>query len=156
MAGPAAVIAAGAVTVWLALATDDGLVADDYYKRGLAINQTLERDHLAVARRYRAQLALNPEGTAVRVTLRGGEGAVLPAALRLRLAHPTRAGLDQVATLQASGLGDYEGKLAPLQPGRWILVLEDTAATWRLMGWLQRPGSSESVLAAGAAAGNER
>ena len=44
MAGPAAVIVAGAVTIWLAVSSSDGLVADDYYKRGLAIDQEIRRD----------------------------------------------------------------------------------------------------------------
>ena len=43
MLGPAIVVVAGIVTAVIAIETDDGLVADDYYKRGLAINQTLER-----------------------------------------------------------------------------------------------------------------
>jgi hypothetical protein len=34
------VIVAGAVTVWLAVVSNDGLVTDDYYKQGLAVNQT--------------------------------------------------------------------------------------------------------------------
>lgn len=47
MAGPAIVIVAGAVTVWLAVVSNDGLVTDDYYKQGLAVNQQLHRDHQA-------------------------------------------------------------------------------------------------------------
>ena len=33
----------GLITLWLAITSFDGLVADDYYKQGLAINQTLAR-----------------------------------------------------------------------------------------------------------------
>src|SRR5689334_25396707 len=43
MAGPLLVLAAGTMTVWLAIKSDDGLVAVDYYKRGLAINQETAR-----------------------------------------------------------------------------------------------------------------
>jgi len=56
MAGPAAVIVAGAVTYWLAASTADGLVADDYYKRGLAINQELGRERLAAQRGIEARV----------------------------------------------------------------------------------------------------
>ncbi|HSC95836.1 MAG TPA: FixH family protein, partial [Burkholderiales bacterium] len=31
MAGPAAVLVAGAATIWIAFASADGLVAEDYY-----------------------------------------------------------------------------------------------------------------------------
>ena len=47
IAGPAFVIIAGAVTVWLAVVSNDGLVVDDYYKQGLAVNQRLHRDQQA-------------------------------------------------------------------------------------------------------------
>ena len=41
IAGPAAVIVAGFVTLGIAIGTPDPVIADDYYKRGLEINQTL-------------------------------------------------------------------------------------------------------------------
>jgi hypothetical protein len=41
MAGPAIVIVACAVTTWIAVATADPLVAEDYYLRGLTINDRL-------------------------------------------------------------------------------------------------------------------
>jgi len=41
IAGPAAVAIAAVVTVWLALAHPETLVAEDYYRRGLEINRTL-------------------------------------------------------------------------------------------------------------------
>ena len=43
-AGPVAVILAGIVTVWLAIKSNDGLVADDYYKQGLEVNQVIQRE----------------------------------------------------------------------------------------------------------------
>ena len=47
IAGPAIVVVASLVTAWLAASTDDGVIADDYYKRGLLINQELERTRAA-------------------------------------------------------------------------------------------------------------
>ena len=41
IAGPAAVALAAVVTVWLALAYPETLVAEDYYRRGIEINRTL-------------------------------------------------------------------------------------------------------------------
>ncbi len=131
MAGPALVVVAGVVTLWLAVASDDGLVADDYYKQGLAINQVLSREAEARARGYRAQVTFSAEPDRVRIVLAGD---VLPAVLRLHLVHPTRAGLDHVVTLPAVRRGVYEGPIAPLAPGRWRLVLEDAGASWRLTG----------------------
>lgn len=42
IAGPAIVVVAGFVTLWLAMRTPDPVVADDYYRRGVEINKTLE------------------------------------------------------------------------------------------------------------------
>jgi hypothetical protein len=45
ISGPAAVVVAGFATLYLAIATPDPVVAEDYYRKGLEINKTLaERD----------------------------------------------------------------------------------------------------------------
>ena len=41
MAGPALVVLASFATLWLALRTPDPVVAPDYYRRGIEINQSL-------------------------------------------------------------------------------------------------------------------
>jgi hypothetical protein len=46
-AGPFIVIIAGVYTAWLAIKSNDGLVTEDYYKKGLAANQTIARNELA-------------------------------------------------------------------------------------------------------------
>ncbi len=69
MTGPAIVVLAGVITTYLAVVTSDGLVADDYYKRGLAINQTLARDLVARQLGLRAQIAFEPGFGRVAVTL---------------------------------------------------------------------------------------
>ena len=43
MLGPGIVVIAGFITLWLAITSFDGLVADDYYKKGLGVNQDLSR-----------------------------------------------------------------------------------------------------------------
>jgi hypothetical protein len=127
MAAPAAAVVAGAVTLWLALGSADGLVAEDYYKRGLAINRDLRREELARARGIEASVAL--EGARLRVRLVGPG----PAALRARLVHATRAGHDLQLTLARAKSGDYEAALPPLPAGRWQIVLEDPAREWRIV-----------------------
>jgi uncharacterized protein len=125
MAGPAVVVVAGLVTAWLAVRGEDGLVADDYYKQGLAINQTIVRGAEAV--RLGAQAELQFAGDRIRVTL---ANAGVRGALTLRLVHPTRIGMDQSLNLAEVQPGVYEGLLQDLQPGRWHMVLEDR--DWRL------------------------
>ena len=128
MAGPAIVVVAGFTTLWLAASTDDGVIADDYYKRGLLINRTLERTDRGVALGLVAELSIAADG-AVRVGL-GGRSEVAPAVLMLKVAHPTRAGLDRSAALTRGADGSYSGRIEPLAPGRWLVSLETDA--WRL------------------------
>ena len=55
---PAASVIAGINMIYLAVNTDDGLVADDYYKEGMAINQNLKRDRTAAELGLGAELVI--------------------------------------------------------------------------------------------------
>jgi hypothetical protein len=44
ISGPAAVVVAGLLTAWIAVASPDPVVAEDYYKQGLEINKQLARE----------------------------------------------------------------------------------------------------------------
>ena len=137
MAGPALVVVASMITLWLAIRSDDGLVVDDYYKQGLAVNQTLTRDRVALARRYKADLVWDAAAGRVRVTLSGPEP--LPPVLQLRIVHPTHAGLDQRVPLTGLGAGAYEAAIAAPHAGRWLVTLEDEGRSWRLTGEWRLP-----------------
>jgi len=128
MAGPAAVLVAGGVTAWIAFSTADGLVADDYYKQGLAINKVLKREQSAARLGIAASIALQPDR--LEVTMSG----VQPEVIFAYLAHATRAGHDLRLRLVRSPSGRYEADLPPLPAGRWHIALEDPARTWRVMG----------------------
>jgi hypothetical protein len=126
MAGPAAVVVAGAATTWIAFASADGLVAEDYYKQGLGINKVIAREERAHALGIAA--ALEMQDGRIRVRL---EGAA-PPALFVQLAHRTRAGFDQRLRL-ARVAGAYEAELAPLAPGGWRASIEDPRGDWRIV-----------------------
>jgi len=132
MAGPAVVIVAGVVTFWLAVSSNDGLVADDYYKQGLAVNQLLQRDHHATSLGLHADLLRSERN--VRLLLAATGEMALPATITLRLAHPTRPGQDQDMEMVSTGAGFYDGKLSADLSGRWLVSIEDPAGQWRLQG----------------------
>ena len=127
MSGPAAVVLAGAATIWIAFDSADGLVADDYYKRGLAINQVLGREEHA--RRLGVQARIESAHGRLRVALAGAA----PEALFAQLAHATRAGHDVRLRLALLAPGVYEAELPPLPAGRWSVVLEDPRREWRVV-----------------------
>jgi hypothetical protein len=120
MSGPAAVIVAGAITT-------DGLVADDYYKRGLGINAVLKREQVAAQRGIEARV--ERAGGEVRVQLRGTD----PPAVFLNLAHATRAGNDVRLRLERAADGSYRAALPPLAAGRWRAVVDDPRGEWRVV-----------------------
>jgi hypothetical protein len=142
MAGPAAAIVAGAVTLWLAVKSNDGLVADDYYKQGLAINQDLARADQARALGMSARIGIGDDRIEVKLgSFTGG----FPERIRITIVHHTRAGLDQRLVL--TGNGDYAGALAPLSAGRWQIDITDEARTWRLIGVLRIPEERQLTIA---------
>lgn len=127
ISGPAAVLVAGAVTTWLAFASADGLVAEDYYRQGLAINKVLAREE--AARRLGISADLELQGDRIRITLRNQS----PEALFVHLAHATRAGHDQRLRLARTPSGVYEAGLEALPAGRWHIVIEDPRGAWRIV-----------------------
>lgn len=139
MAGPVVVVIAGFVTAWLAVSTEDGVVEDDYYKKGLAINQTIERDQMAKTLQLRAQLMVGSDAAQLRVLLQQGASGMLPSTLKLKVLHPTRSDMDRVVTLEQGASGYYEGQVKALESTRWRLILEDADSHWRLTGKLQIP-----------------
>jgi hypothetical protein len=129
MVAPAAAIVGGAATLWLAVASSDGLVADDYYRQGLAINQEIRRDE--AARELGIAASVETFNGVLRVRLEG-RGAP-PEALLARLVHSTRAGHDLRLRLASVLPGLYEATLPALPAGRWRLVLEDPRGEWRIV-----------------------
>lgn len=70
IAGPAVVVIAGFVTLFIAVRTPDPIVAEDYYRQGIEINKTLEGGNLklapAVEARNHAATGAVPAGKAFR------------------------------------------------------------------------------------------
>jgi hypothetical protein len=145
ISGPAIVVVAGFITAWLAIRSDDGLVVDDYYKQGLAIHQVLERDQAALERGLAAEVVMAPAGGPVQLALSAASGA-LPDTLTLSVVHPTRGGYDQQVTLRRVAQGRYQGDMAPIRAGRWVLALEGADRSWRLTGSVWVPDQASAHL----------
>jgi uncharacterized protein len=124
--------------------TYDGLVLDDYYKKGKEINLTLARDQAAAHAGLRGMLQLNSATQQVQVTLAAKNPASLPAQMTLRWLHATRAGFDRTQVLEREARGGYRTDFPELAPGHWYVQLE--AQDWRLMGSLRVPQDIQTVL----------
>ena len=127
MSGPAIVLVAGAITTWIAFASADGLVAEDYYRKGLGINKTLAREDAARRRGIEAEVRL--QAGKIEVGLTGEQ----PGAIFVHLVHATRAGHDQRLRLERGAGGRYATDVAPLPAGRWRISIEDPRGEWRIL-----------------------
>lgn len=138
---PVTAIIGGSITMWLAVTSFDGMVTDDYYKQGLAINQTLARATAAADLGLKADVRFTAEGLSV--ALQAKPGIELPARVLVTLAHPTRGGLDQQLLLERSGNG-YQGRMqSQLGSAHWKVLIEDESRSWRLSGAAFLPTETE-------------
>jgi len=134
MLGPAVVVVAGIITAWLAVKYEDGLVTDDYYKRGKEINMDFARDQEATRLGLNSNLMLGDDDQDIRLMLTGNTDLATVRDLTLRLMHPTVQGRDQTLVLQALGNSLYQGKLQNALQGRWYVSLDAPSQKWRLTG----------------------
>jgi len=131
MLPPATAVVGSAISITLAIRSADGLVVDDYYRQGRAINQTLARKEKAVALGLEANLnaAGLSSGDEVRLRLSADRAIPAEAALKLRLVHPGRDGADREAMLARVAVHDEGRKVDYV--GRW----KETAPTAARVGW---------------------
>ena len=128
---PLAAVLAGMNMLWLSIDTDDGLVADDYYKQGLAINKNLAREEQASRLGISADFEYNAELGRVALQLHRGDLDAYPDRLFFSFEHATRAGMDKQIELM-HGQGDqYIGYVKQSLPdGVWHIELSDVG--WRI------------------------
>jgi len=140
---PATAVIGSMVSLYLAITTSDGLVVDDYYTRGKAINRDLARDRAAQTHGLEARFDIDMAGNRVALTLKAHDYA-LPNQARLFILHPTQPGHDQQVALERVGEGQYAGSISELRRGKWYVQLE--ADDWRLSGRMQIPLAAPVVL----------
>lgn len=127
---PLASVIMGIVMITLAVSSNDGLVVDDYYKKGLEINRTLERDARAGTLDLSARIRFSSGDNRVSLRLTGRPSFEAPAEIKLGFYHATRQGEDQVLSLRRDNAGSYTAPMPVLSEGRWYVSAE--TPEWRL------------------------
>ena len=141
---PTAAVLAGAVMLVLANTTWDGLVADDYYQRGMQINRSLARDAEAARLGLEAVVSFPAPGVVEVRLSSGGAPAAAGPRLDLRFARAGRAGADvEVAMTRDTG-GTWRGALPALPAGKWYAELGNDR--WRLAGPAWMPASAGTLV----------
>jgi len=128
---PMLAVIGGIVTTILAVQSDDGLVVDDYYKHGLEINRTLERDQVALDYNLNADIKFNQELEEVSITMTSTSGFIYPPNLSVTFLHATRSGLDTEVNMMLTQENTYRGNLSALTAGKWYVHIQYD--NWRLI-----------------------
>lgn len=144
---PLTAVIAGFVTLALAIQSDDGVVADDYYHRGKEINRVLARDQAAARAGLDATVALDTPGQQLVLSLGARDPQSLPAQVELQFLHATRAGLDRTLLVARGADGSYRAGLPVLAPGHWHVQV--STPQWRLVGSLNVPADRSAALRPG-------
>ena len=128
---PFTAVIMGVVMIWLAIDTDDGLVADDYYKLGLEINRVIERDKKAAELGLSAIIEFDNSATIIKIQFDKGSLESFPKSLSLHLQHATRENSD-ITVLLDHGIGNqYIGHVnQSISEGVWYFKIAE--ADWKL------------------------
>lgn len=130
---------------WISTQGYDGLVEDDYYKRGKEINKVLVRDHFAADQGLRADIDLDDQTGVIAAALTSSRGYDFPGVITLSFMHPTRAGEDLRLVLEQGPDGRFFGNLpASLSTGRWYVQL--SSKEWRLQDVMHWPDTRSMTL----------
>lgn len=139
IAFPLTAVIAGFITLGLAISSDDGLVEDDYYRRGKEINRVLARDQAAATHGLEGRVELDDAQHQLLIRLSARESATIADNVELKFLHATRAGVDKTLILARQPDGSYHAPLPELAQGHWNVQL--AAQDWRLVGSLFVPGA---------------
>jgi hypothetical protein len=143
---PGAAVIGGMATLVIAVADPDGLVVSDYYREGLAINQSFARQRAAEQLGLTGELALDADTGMAHLRL---TNSARLDEVSLRLVHPTRAYKDLQASLYRDLSGRLSGPIGRPGEGRWRVVVEPPDKAWRLTGAVEWPGAAFIRLSPG-------
>lgn len=141
---PAASVVIGFTLLYFATLDPDGLVVDDYYREGRAINQNMARQREAERLGLEGEFDLDLENGTARLRL--SDAAEDVSRVQLRLLHPTRAQHDLEGILYRDLSGALFGTIGTPRQAYWRVVIEPEDGSWRLKGRLRLPGNGRTVL----------
>jgi uncharacterized protein len=126
---PSIAIAGGIFTFWLAYKTNDGLVVDDYYVKGLQINKDLRREKNAASYELTAKIEFDHSKQQLNILLTGNNRFTEPQIIEVTFVHSTRKGFDRSLLLTRDNDGVYRIGMPELVTGKWNVLIETD--NWR-------------------------
>ncbi|QTF93566.1 FixH family protein [Halomonas sp. BM-2019] len=142
-------IGASSTLAVMAVRTADGMVQEDYYEHGRAINMVLAKQERAAELGLFASLRIDPLTSDVVLDLEGGEE--YPERLDFELIFPTQGDRDIELTLEHVRDGRYLGQAPDNLRYRWYLQLQPQGEEpeWRLVGEARFPDEAAFRLTPG-------
>lgn len=140
---PASVVVASLLTVTVFSLNSVSLVAEDYYKKGKAINVDLSKLRVAAQKGVSASLSTTPD--ALRIALNKGELERFPT-LRVHVQHRTLERKDINAMVNPNQAGIYHIDLDEPIEGPWFVEISSFDDSWKVNGRVNFPLSSDWTL----------
>lgn len=143
---PTVVVIASLNLVFVSFKNADSVVADNYYKEGLAINQQMADIEQAKNLGISITLQINKKLLEVEVTPALDKSITT---LNLELRHPLDHRFDQKITLGRNSQGGFNAALPEIKPGSWhIDIYSNTGENpWRIKQRIQFPQAKLSLSA---------
>lgn len=143
---PILTVFAGVATYFIAANQPHSMVKDNYFKEGLAINQSIEKQNRAKAMNLVAVLELDKSADLLTVKLSSSDK--LPNKIEVLFSHPTQSKSDKLVKLEAISESEFVGQLPQLKPAYWYVILNDTDSTWLLKSrWHVQDSNTHTIKA---------
>ncbi len=139
---PASAVIGSLVTVTIFSQNQVSLVAEDYYKKGKAINLDLSRIRLAESQQIEAWVNFDTQSGSI--MLNKGKLDAYPT-LRATFTHRTLADRDFVLMMNADASGTYRFTTDAEISGPWFVEIEPFDSTWMIQNKIHFPASRSAV-----------
>ena len=139
---PLSSVIAGVTTVIIAANTTDSMVVDDYYKDGLAINESLAKREKAKEMGVSATLDFKAKRLSVKITA----NEAINDSLFLEFQHATLSDKDFRLALKKDAKGNYYSELDRDVSGKWFISLYPYQKNWEVEKQVTLPSSLEITL----------
>lgn len=139
---PLTSVITGTSLVIIASNTTDSMVVDDYYKDGLAINESLAKKQKAKKLGIKATLSFDNK----RVTVDLTSNTDIKDSLFLNFQHATLETKDFSVALKQDAMGKYYSELSHDISGKWYINLHPYQKQWEVEKKVTLPSSLEVTL----------
>ncbi|HVK98425.1 MAG TPA: FixH family protein [Dongiaceae bacterium] len=128
---PASSVIVGTVMIVLAMQDPGGLVREDWYKEGMAINQRLDKQNKAKAAGIKAYFSFSTAENVISLRVDNIDPQQ-ESTLTLELVHPTQAQHDQTVQLYRTPQNTYFAKLEQTPSGFYYVQLRSEPGQWEI------------------------